>query len=88
MQINQYEQLGSYIESTRKLNHDIRHHLITLQGMAFIEKSSNGFLSSKRNNKAGIGLSSIKFIAEKYNGSVEFSGEGKIFKSNIFLDID
>ena len=201
MQINQYEQLGSYIESTRKLNHDIRHHLITLQGMASIEKSnsildyissiisempilsniilcdnyavnallfhyknlceideidfncsvnlnskhaiadkflcvifgnclenaleacrrmnggqkfiriiaklngtnlfitmdnsfdgnisksSNGFLSSKRNNKAGIGLSSVKFIAEKYNGSVEFSAEGKIFKSNIFLDI-
>ena len=202
MQLNQYEQLGSYIESTRKLNHDMRHHLVTLQGMAardncsstlnylssiisempllseiilcknyavnallahykticenegiefncsvnlnsehavtdkflcvifgnclenaleaclrmkdgykFIRivsklngtnlfitidnsfdgnilKSNNGFLSSKRNNKAGIGLSSIKFIAEKYNGSVEFSGEGKIFKSNIFLDID
>lgn len=201
MQINQYEQLGSYIESTRKLNHDMRHHLVTLQGMAardnssstlnylssiisempqlseiilcknyavnallahykficenegidfncsvnlntehaitdkflcvifgnclenaleaclrmkdgykFIRivsklngtnlfitmdnsfdgnilKSSNGFLSSKRNNKPGIGLSSVKFIAEKYNGNVEFSAEGKIFKSNVFLDI-
>ena len=26
-------------------------------------------------------------IAEKYNGSAEFYGEGKIFKSNIFLDL-
>jgi sensor histidine kinase YesM len=52
-----------------------------------VSKSDNGFLSSKRNNKTGIGLSSIKFIAEKYNGNVQFSAEGHIFKSNIFLNL-
>ena len=202
MQINQYVQLGYYIESSRKLNHDIRHHLVTLQGMANgdsikpiqdylasltneiqvlseiilcknpavnallchynnicknegitfkcnvtlsadhaisdnllcvvfgnslensieacrriengnrfitiisklegtklfiaidnsfngnVTKSGNVFLSSKQKNRAGIGLSSIRTIAEKYDGSVNFKADGCIFKTDIMLDVE
>ena len=37
--------------------------------------------------KSGIGLSSVKMLAEKYGGLAEFHEEGNEFYSNIMLKL-
>ena len=49
-------------------------------------KKKEVFLSSKK-EKSGIGLSSVKMLAEKYGGLAEFHEEGNEFYSNIMLKL-
>ncbi len=46
------------------------------------------FKSAKYENKAGIGLSSVKSIAEKYDGSCKFVFNNNIFKAYVLLNAD
>ena len=49
-------------------------------------KKKEVFVSSKK-EKSGIGLSSVKMLAEKYGGLAEFHEEGNEFYSNIMLKL-
>lgn len=51
-----------------------------------IKTDGSGFLSTK-NHHTGRGLSSMKGIAEKYNGGAEFTCEGEIFHSSVMLGL-
>ena len=48
------------------------------------------YLSRKRANREGVGLVSIKAIAEKYGGYAEFKpdGEKKVFHSEVVISAD
>jgi sensor histidine kinase YesM len=45
------------------------------------------FLSRKRHNREGVGLASVRAIAEKYSGGAEFmpDNERKIFRSEVVM---
>lgn len=43
------------------------------------------YLSSKREGRYGIGLSTALDIARRYGGSAEFSADGKEFRASVFL---
>ena len=43
------------------------------------------YLSSKREGRFGIGLSTVQDIAHKYNGNAEFLSDGQQFRAQIFL---
>ena len=49
-----------------------------------IKKSNGGFLSTKEGGSA-IGLSSVRAIAEKYQGFAQFSADKTEFISNVML---
>jgi len=40
---------------------------------------------ASRYKGAGIGLSSVRAVAEKYNGIVEFSRDWKVYKTSVIL---
>lgn len=48
-------------------------------------KKQEIYLSSKRQNCEGIGISSIRSIAEKYGNGVVFSHKEKVFKATVLL---
>lgn len=43
------------------------------------------YLSSKREGRYGIGLTTVLDIARRYGGSAEFSADGKEFRASVFL---
>ncbi len=49
-----------------------------------LRKRKDRYLSTHRNG-SGIGLSSIRSIAERYDGIAEFSDENGVFKSNVMV---
>ena len=49
-----------------------------------LRKRKDRYLSTRRNG-SGIGLSSIRSIAERYDGIAEFSDENGVFKSNVMV---
>lgn len=51
----------------------------------FTKKSSDGTYMSSHEHGSGIGLSSIRTTAENYNGTANFSHEGKEFYSEVML---
>ena len=53
-----------------------------------IYKKNGVYLSSKRCNCEGIGLSSIKNIAEKYGNGVVFSYDAKVFRATVLLQVN
>ncbi len=73
-----------------KINSRMHHDTLTIA----MDNSFNGIfnttkgnvLSSKRDS-VGIGLSSIKQIAQRHNGSANFKPEGNVFLSSIYLKI-
>jgi hypothetical protein len=46
------------------------------------------FFSRKRENGIATGLKSIRSVAEKYNGSVKFETNDRIFKTSVRLDME
>jgi len=52
----------------------------------FINNRNGVFVSTKPNGE-GIGLSSVKAVAEKYGGSAKFEVWGKIFQASVLLRI-
>lgn len=50
------------------------------------KKENDIYLSRKRDGQ-GIGLSSIRAAAERYDGIVEFSFEGNVFQSSVMVDM-
>lgn len=49
-------------------------------------RTFNGrYLSSKREGRFGIGLSTVQKIAHKYGGSAEFWADGQQFRAQVFL---
>ena len=51
-----------------------------------ITKNGDTFMSSKREGE-GIGISSVKAIAQKYDGEVRFDAEDGVFKASVMLRI-
>ena len=51
-----------------------------------ITKSGDAFMSSKREGE-GIGISSVKAIAQKYEGEARFDAEDGVFKASVMLRI-
>lgn len=52
-----------------------------------VRKLDGKYASSRRNSGLGIGLSSIEITAEKYNGFARFSHKGKVFYSDIVMEV-
>ena len=51
-----------------------------------IQMSGSAFLSTKRTNRKGIGISSVTHLVEKYHGVNRFEHEDQIFKVSILLN--
>lgn len=53
-----------------------------------LKTTAHSFVSQKREgNTEGVGIASIKSIANKYNGAVEFDFTANIFKTSIMLNL-
>jgi signal transduction histidine kinase len=53
-----------------------------------VKKNATGsFLSRKRESGIATGLDSIRYAAEKYDGSVKFETDDRIFKTSVRLDM-
>ena len=52
-----------------------------------VRKLDGKYASSRRNSGLGIGLPSIEITAEKYNGFARFSHKGKVFYSDIVMEV-
>lgn len=52
-----------------------------------LKKRGDDFLSRKRNNEVGIGISSMRDVCEKYGGFCKFEAKGNIFMASFILTI-
>jgi hypothetical protein len=53
----------------------------------FQTREDGGFISRKRDSGIATGLSSIKSVAEKYDGSVKFEAKDRTFSTSVRLDM-
>jgi hypothetical protein len=85
----------AYLEEDRKIIvivKQIKNNLTILIDNSFngtIRMRGGVFMSSKRQNREGVGLASVRAIAEKYGGGAEFMPdyERKIFASEVVISI-
>ena len=52
-----------------------------------LKRTDTGISSSKKGRIEGYGISSIRMIAEKYRGNIEFWKEGNYFTIRIVMNI-
>ena len=52
---------------------------------ACLRRVNGRYLSSKREGRFGIGLSTVQEIAHKYGGNAEFTADGQQFLASVFL---
>lgn len=52
-----------------------------------VMKKDDKFYSSKRKDEEGVGISSIRTVVQKYKGTANFYKEGKVFKTDIILNL-
>jgi Histidine kinase-, DNA gyrase B-, and HSP90-like ATPase. len=67
-----------------------RRHFILLIENVFdgtVIKDTDKILSAKCQGRGGVGIASVRSIAEKYMGETEFYGEGNRFYSEVYLPI-
>jgi sensor histidine kinase regulating citrate/malate metabolism len=50
-------------------------------------KEANGVFMSRKHEGEGIGISSVKAIARKYNGESRFGVSGEVFKASVMLKV-
>ena len=92
--------LDNAIEAVLKAKHEERFITLTMKeknNMIVIKMSNtcktkvdfiNGLpLTTKNTHEHGFGTRSIQYIAEKYNGKVQFKSENDIFTVNIFIPL-
>lgn len=89
---NAVEACNRMIDGRRfiKLNSNMQYQLLTITmdnsfGGKFTEE--NGKFRSSKRNEFGIGLSSIKSVAEKRGGDAEFHADGLVFLSSVYVRI-
>ena len=76
-----------YFSLTAELRHGNRLYIVSTNSFnGQVRKGKDGFYSTKHGGR-GIGLASIAAIAEKYQGTVQVSGEGKEFLVDVVLKV-
>ena len=50
-------------------------------------EKKDGKYASSRKDGSGIGLSSIRITAEKYNGTARFSHDDKVFYIDVVMEV-
>lgn len=75
-----------YIHIKSELHKNILGILIDNSFDGLIEKKNDIFFSRKRNHQEGIGTTSVRAVAAKYNGTALFTYSGKEFEASIVLN--
>jgi hypothetical protein len=78
---------GRYINIKAKVHGDILGMAVDNSFDGAVQVKDGKFISKKRVNEEGIGLSSIKAIADKYNGKAIFSFDQCEFQTSIILNM-